>query len=126
MRRAVQRLRKQGVESIAVCLLFSFINPTHEKRVREIIAEELPGVHVSLSHEVMPTAPEFERTSTTLVDAYVGPRIERYLKRLQGALRDAGYAARLLIMQSQRRHHDARLPGHARRSPRSAPARPAA
>jgi len=100
VRRAVQRLRKQGVESIAVCLLFSFINPAHEKRVREIIEEEHPGVRVSLSHEVMPTAPEFERTSTTLVDAYVGPRVESYLKRLQGALREAGYRQDLLIMQS--------------------------
>jgi len=100
VRHAVQRLRKQGVESIAVCLLFSFINPAHEKRVKEIIAEEFPGVRVSLSHEVMPTAPEFERTSTTLVDAYVGPRVEIYLKRLQGALHEAGYRHDLLIMQS--------------------------
>ncbi len=100
VRKAVQRLRLQGVESIAVCLLFSFINPAHEKRVKEIIAEEFPGVRVSLSHEVMPTAPEFERTSTTLVDAYVGPRVETYLKRLQGALHGAGYGHDLLIMQS--------------------------
>ena len=75
VRRAVRRLVKLEVESIAVCLLFSFINPDHEKRVKEIIEEEAPGVRVSLSHEVMPTAPEFERTSTTLVDAYVGPRV---------------------------------------------------
>src|SRR3990172_96726 len=60
-REAVRRLRKQGVESIGVCLLFSFINPAHELRVREIIQEEFPGVRISLSHEVMPTAPEFER-----------------------------------------------------------------
>jgi N-methylhydantoinase A len=100
VRSAVQRLRKQGVESIAVCLLFSFINPAHELRVREIIQEEHPGVRVSLSHEVMPTAPEFERTSTTLVDAYVGPRVESYLKRLQGALHEGGYGHDLLIMQS--------------------------
>ncbi len=99
-RGAVRRLRKQGVESIAVCLLFSFVNPAHELRVREIIREEYPEARVSLSHEVMPTAPEFERTSTTLVDAYVGPRIESYLRRLQGALADAGYQRDLLIMQS--------------------------
>ena len=99
-RRAIARLRVQGVESIAVCLLFSFVNPAHERRVRELIEEEYPGVRVSLSHEVMPTAPEFERTSTTLVDAYVGPRLEGYLRRLEGALREAGYGADLLIMQS--------------------------
>jgi N-methylhydantoinase A len=100
VRAAVRRLVLQDVESIAVCLLFSFINPAHEKRVKEIIAEEAPGVRVSLSHEVMPTAPEFERTSTTLVDAYVGPRVESYLKRLEGRLREEGYAHDLLIMQS--------------------------
>ncbi|MCZ6462791.1 MAG: hydantoinase/oxoprolinase family protein, partial [Proteobacteria bacterium] len=99
-RAALRRLRLQGVESIAVCLLFSFVNPVHEKRVRELIAEECPDARVSLSHEVMPTAPEFERTSTTLVDAYVGPRVETYLKRLEGSLRDAGYGRDLLIMQS--------------------------
>ena len=100
VRRAARRLGQQGVESIAVCLLFSFVNSAHELRVREIVAEELGTVRVSLSHQVMPTAPEFERTSTTLVDAYVGPRVETYLRRLQHSLRDGGYAHDLLIMQS--------------------------
>jgi N-methylhydantoinase A len=100
VRQAVRRLVKQNVESIAVCLLFSFINPAHEKRVREIIQEEAPKVRISLSHEVMPTAPEFERTSTTLVDAYVGPRVGSYLARLEAALREAGYRHDLLVMQS--------------------------
>lgn len=99
-RGAIRRLRAQGVESVAVCLLFSFLAPAHERRVRELLAEELPGARVSLSHEVLPTAPEFERTSTTLVDAYVGPRVERYLRRLADVLRDAGYARELLILQS--------------------------
>ena len=100
VREAVRRLKKQGTESIAVCLLFSFINPAHELRVKEIIEEEYPGVRISLSHEVMPTAPEFERTSTTLVDAYVGPRVQSYLERLESALREGGYSRDLLIMQS--------------------------
>ncbi len=99
-RRAARRLRAQGVESVAVCLLFSFVNPAHERRVAEILAEECPEARISLSHEVMPAAPEFERTSTTLVDAYVGPRVEGYLRRLQAALRAAGYARDLLVMQS--------------------------
>ncbi len=100
VREAVRRLKKQGTESIAVCLLFSFINPAHELRVKEIIEEEYPGVRISLSHEVMPTAPEFERTSTTLVDAYVGPRVQSYLESLESALREGGYTRDLLIMQS--------------------------
>jgi N-methylhydantoinase A len=100
VRAAARRLGRDGIESIAVCLLFSFVNPAHERRVREILREELPAARVSLSHEVMPTAPEFERTSTALVDAYVGPRVESYLRRLERALREGGYAADLLIMQS--------------------------
>jgi N-methylhydantoinase A len=100
VRRVCRRMRRQGVESLAVVLLFSFVNPAHERRVREIAREELPGVMISLSHEVMPSAPEFERTSTTLVNAYVGPKIERYLSRLDARLREAGFAGELLVMQS--------------------------
>ncbi len=100
VRRACRRMRKQGVDSLAVVFLFSYVDPTHERRVREIAAEELPGAMVSLSHEVMPSAPEFERTSTTLVNAYVGPKIERYLSRLEARLRERGFRGELLIMQS--------------------------
>jgi N-methylhydantoinase A len=100
VRRALRRMKRQGVDSLAVVLLFSFVNPAHERRVREIAAEELPGAMISLSHEVMPSAPEFERTSTTLVNAYVGPKIERYLSRLDARLRESGFRGELLIMQS--------------------------
>ncbi len=100
VRQAVRRLRRQGIESIAVCFLFSFLNPAHELRVRELIREEYPEARVSLSHQVMPTAPEFERTSTTLVDAYVGPKVAGYLERLERSLRLAGFGRDLLIMQS--------------------------
>jgi N-methylhydantoinase A len=101
VRRGVQRLQKLGVRSIAVMYLFSFVNPQHERRTREIILEEFPDVdHISLSHEVMPRGPEFERVSTTLVNAYVAPRIANYTAQLQEKLRRAGYAGPLLIMQS--------------------------
>lgn len=100
VRAALRRLRQLGTESLAVVFMFSFVNPAHEQRVREIAAEECPGLPLSLSHEVMPAAPEFERTSTTLVNAYVGPTIERYLRRLVDALRAAGYRRELLVMQS--------------------------
>jgi N-methylhydantoinase A len=69
VRRACRRMQKQGVQALAVVFLISFVNPAHERRVREIAREELRGVMISLSHEVMPSAPEFERTSTTLVNA---------------------------------------------------------
>ncbi|HEX4776993.1 MAG TPA: hydantoinase/oxoprolinase family protein, partial [Acidimicrobiia bacterium] len=101
VRRGVQRLQRLGVRSIAVMFLFSFVNAAHERRAAEIIREEFPDVeHVSLSHEVMPRGPEFERTSTTLVNAYVAPRIQSYVQRLTEKLRAAGYAGQLLIMQS--------------------------
>ena len=99
-RRALQRLRKLGVESLAISTLFSFVNPAHERRLAELAREELPGVPLSLSHEVMPKAPEFERTSTTVVNAYVGPRVTGYLDRLSERLRAAGYTRQLLVVTS--------------------------
>jgi N-methylhydantoinase A len=101
VRRGVQRLQALGVRSIAVMYLFSFVNSEHERRTREIVLEEFPDVeHISLSHEVMPRGPEFERVSTTLVNAYVAPRIAHYTGHLQDELRRAGYGGPLLIMQS--------------------------
>ena len=101
VRHGVRRLRQLGVESIAVMFLFSFVNPDHERRAGEIIREEFPEVaHVSLSHEVMPRGPEFERVSTTLVNAYVAPKIAMYVGQLEEKLHRAGYGGQLLIMQS--------------------------
>jgi N-methylhydantoinase A len=99
-RRALQRLGKLGVESLAISTLFSFVNPVHERRLAELAREELPDVPLSLSHEVMPKAPEFERTSTTVVNAYVGPRVTGYLDRLAERLRAAGYSKQLLVVTS--------------------------
>jgi N-methylhydantoinase A len=101
VREGVRRLRRLGVTSIAVMFLFSFVNSDHERRAAEIIREEFPDVdHISLSHEVMARGPEFERVSTTLVNAYVAPRIASYVQHLQEKLRAAGYAGQLLIMQA--------------------------
>ncbi len=101
VRSQVRRLKTAGVSSIAVVLLFSFINAAHEQRVGEIIAEEYPEVEmVSLSHQIHPAAPEFDRTSTTVVNAYVGPRVKRYLSRLVEQLAESGFKHPLLVMQS--------------------------
>jgi N-methylhydantoinase A len=101
VRRGARRLRALGVTSVAVCYLYSYLDPAHELRTREVLAEEFGAAeHVSLSHEVLPKASEFERVSTTLVNAYVAPRLSRYLGRLAGALRAAGYAGQLLVMQA--------------------------
>jgi N-methylhydantoinase A len=101
VRAGVRRLQALDVQSIAIMFLFSFVNPAHELRAAEIVREELPDIeHVSLSHEVMPRGPEFERVSTTLVNAYVAPKIARYVGRLEEQLRASGYGGQLLIMQS--------------------------
>ncbi|MBW2942503.1 hydantoinase/oxoprolinase family protein [Zhongshania aquimaris] len=94
------RLKKQNVESVAISLIFSFINPAHEKRVAEIVAEEMPGVHISVSHEVLPRSPEYDRTSTTVVNAYVAPRVTSYLNSLVSRLEKAGYDRQLMVMQA--------------------------
>jgi N-methylhydantoinase A len=101
VRRGVQRLRQLGVRSVAVVFLFSFVNPAHEQRAGEIVREEYPDVeHVSLSHEVMSRGPEFERTSTTLVNAYIAPRMSAYVSRLTDRLRASGYEREMLVMQA--------------------------
>ncbi|WP_375397279.1 hydantoinase/oxoprolinase family protein [uncultured Sphingomonas sp.] len=98
VRRAAARLKAFGVTSIAVVFIHSYMNPVHEQRARDLILETFPDVElISLSHEVYPKPPEFERTSTTLVNAFVGPPIVRYLDRLEKKLADAGFARELLL-----------------------------
>jgi N-methylhydantoinase A len=101
VRAAVRRLKVARIESIAVVTLFSFVNPAHEKRIGEIVGEEYGDVGMlSLSHEVHPAAPEYERTSTTILNAYVGPRVQKYLRRLRDRLTENGFKTGLLVMQS--------------------------
>src|SRR5438874_6642217 len=98
--RAVRFLVNEGVEAIAVCLLHSYLNPAHELRVKEIAARLAPDVILSVSAEVLPVINEYERTSTTVINAYVRPIVERYLKRLIGEVQRTGINAPLLLMQS--------------------------
>ncbi len=100
VRKAARRLKVGGVESIAVVFLFSFLNNSHENRAAEIIREEYPGVRISLSHEVMPKAPEFDRCSTTVVNAYLAPRVGTYVEALNKRLHDNGFGRDLFLMQS--------------------------
>src|SRR5690606_13403608 len=79
VREACRRLRLQWVESVAISFLFSFVNPSNEKRAKEIVKQEMQNAHISTGHEVLPRAPEYDRTSTTVVNAYVGPRVTSYL-----------------------------------------------
>src|SRR5919106_2868408 len=99
-RRALRDLAARGVCTLAVCLLHAYVNPAHEQRIAALAAEEIPHVTVTLSHEVSPTFREYERTSTTVVNAYVMTAIREYLRGLQAAMRERGYRGRLFVMQS--------------------------
>ena len=100
-REAIRRLRAAGVESVAVCLLFAFLNPAHERRLAALLAEELPEANCSLSSEVLPQIREYPRLSTTVVDAYVAPVMRRYLAELDGAAQRRGLATpQRFVMQS--------------------------
>ena len=110
-RAALAELREEAVESVAACLLFSFVNPAHEARIGAMIEEELSGAFVSLSCQVLPEIREFERVSTTVVNAYVGPPIQRYLDHLAGRLRSSGFTGELFVMQSNGAVQSAREAG---------------
>ncbi len=100
VRSAVQLFKAEGVESIAVSLLFSFFHPAHEQRIRQMIQEEMPETYVSLSSEILPQVRVYERHSTTALNAYVTPPLARYLDNLQKTLQELGYGGNLMIMQS--------------------------
>ena len=101
LRRTLRDMRAIGVDSIAVCLLFSFLAPQHEERVRSIAAEEIPGCGVSLSSEIVPQIREYYRLSTTVVNAYLQPILARYIDNLDQRLKSAGVMTpQKYIMQS--------------------------
>jgi N-methylhydantoinase A len=93
-------LRERGIGAVAVSFLHGFRNPVHEQRVAEILAEEAPGIAVSLSSEVSPEIREYERTSTTIANVYVRPLVERYLRRLEERLRRLGFDGSFYVMLS--------------------------
>lgn len=98
---AADHLVEAGVEAIAIAFLFSFRNPAHEQRAAALIRARHPGLMLSLSHEVDPAFREYERTVVTAFDAYLKPRVDRYLARLEEGLVQAGVAAPLQVMQSR-------------------------
>jgi N-methylhydantoinase A len=100
VRAAAAEFRRLGVEAIAVCFLHAFANPAHERRAAAILAEELPGVPVTLSTEVLPVFREYERSMATALNAYVMPAVATYVRRIGERLREGGIAAPLLLMKS--------------------------
>ena len=97
---AIEHIRAQAIEAVAVSYLWSFLNPAHERRTGQLIQEALPEVYVSLSSEVLPQIRVYERHSTTALNATVGPPLARYLSQLENQLDASGFVGVLLIMQS--------------------------
>ncbi len=108
VRRLAARLGELGVASVAVCLLHAHRHPEHERRVGEILREELPGLPVSLSSEILREQQEYERSATTVVNAYVRPLMERYIDAIRSGLDKRGDGAPLTIMQFSGRRGDGR------------------
>lgn len=99
--RAVARLlRRRGIQTVGVCFLNAYVNPAHEERMKQILQEELPGVPVTISSEILPEIFEFERASTTAINAVLAPVVGEYMKNLVSRLRDLGYRHEVLVLHS--------------------------
>ena len=94
------RLREKRVEAVAVCLLWSIVNPSHELRVGELLAEYLPGIPFTLSHQLNPSIREYRRASSAAIDASLKPLMSQYLSELNGRLREANFPGRVLVVTS--------------------------
>ncbi|WEX10776.1 hydantoinase/oxoprolinase family protein [Chelativorans sp. AA-79] len=97
---AVAWVDGMGVEAVAVCLLHAYVNPEHERRIGAALRQRRPDLFITLSHEILREYREYERTSTTVLNAFVGPRVGGYLRRLDGYLRDASFGGKVHIMRS--------------------------
>jgi N-methylhydantoinase A len=97
-RAVARKIRARDLESVAVCLINAHMNADHERRIRDVILEECPGIDVSISTDVLPEPPEFERTATTVANAYAAPVLRRYMERLDSRLLEAGYKADIVLV----------------------------
>ena len=97
---AAEDLRARGIDSVAICFLFSYLSPEHENRAAALVRETMPGAFVCTSSEVVPQFREFERFTTTAINAFVGPKVQRYIARVADKLSEAGLHSTLHIMQS--------------------------
>jgi N-methylhydantoinase A len=96
----VEKIRAEGIEAVALCLVHAFTNPEHELRVREVLERECPGLSVTVSHEIAREWREYERASSAVLNAYIAPRVERYLGTLEAELGTREVGATLHVMQS--------------------------
>ena len=99
--RTIEQLKQHEVEAVAVCLLWSIVNPAHEDRVGDLLAEHLPGIPYTLSHVLNPSLREYRRASSAAIDASLKPLMSAYMHNLSGRLREAGFGGRVLIVTSQ-------------------------
>ena len=100
---ALETLQEEGVEALAVCFLFAYVNAEHEQRVAALIQQKFPHLYLSLSHQILPQIKEFDRLSTTVVNSYVGPVFSKYLQHLKERLASAGAAPRHFDYAVERR-----------------------
>lgn len=100
VRQAAREFRAEGVTSIAICFLFSYLNPAHEERARELVLEEFPQAFVTTSSSIFPQFREFERFTTAAINAFVGPKVSQYIQRLNEGLRRIGVNSELHIIRS--------------------------
>ena len=100
LKRQIEYLKSEGVDSVAICFLFSFLNPEHEAEAERVVREMLPDAYVSASHVILPQIKEFDRLSTTSLNAYVGPSLSSYLERLETRISQVGGSAPLFVIQS--------------------------
>ena len=100
VRRVARELKKENIEAVAVCYLFSFLNPDHEQRTAAILRELMPQLRISLSSEVLPVIREYERLSTTMLNSYIMPKMQSYIKNLRDKLSYHGMSQQYYIMQS--------------------------
>jgi len=100
VRAAAEALKAEGVEAVAICFLFSYLNPAHERRAAEIVREVMPDAFVTASADIVPQFREFERFTTALMNAFIGPKTGHYIERLDRALRELGVMGELHVMMS--------------------------
>jgi N-methylhydantoinase A len=98
VRAVARKLRAREIESVAICLINAHMNPAHERRAAEILVEELPHIHISLSTDILPEPPEFERTATTVANAYCAPVLRRYMDTLEEGLAEAGFKSDVVLV----------------------------
>ena len=100
VRKAAREFKRKGINAIAICFLFSYLNPAHEQRAAEIVKEEYPEAFVTTSAGVSPMFREFERFTTALINTYIGPKVANYVDNLETGLVNAGVGGDLHVMAS--------------------------